>query len=59
MPRLSWTARGDGAGHDGEHGGLRIAGRIRELDPAFQFLDSDGDFHERAPDRLEGGAAPA
>ena len=38
---------------------MRVAGREGELDPALQLLDAHGDLHEGAPDRLEGGSAPA
>ena len=40
MPRRSWAARGDGSGHGREHGGLRVAGREGELDPALELLDA-------------------
>ena len=59
LPHRSWATRRDRARHRREHGGLRVAGREGELDPALQLLDADGNLHERAPDGLEGGAAPA
>jgi hypothetical protein len=59
MPRRSWTPRGDRTCHRREHGGLRVTGRERKLDPAFELLDAHGDLHEGAPDRLEGGSPTA
>lgn len=47
-PAASLTATlGDGAGHGGEHRYLRIAGRKRKLDAAFELPDPHANLHER------------